>query len=290
MLLAALLGSTALHAIVVPLFGVVATRHGGASVRSFSISPAVSGKSVWNLDIDGPLNLGTSGTWAIVPTSTFTLTQKSWGAGGQSNVGLSLGAAAGFAGGLVVLLSGLTYTLTVGSVGTTGGGATNSLGIKSGGFSGITQGVADILIAPGGGGGGYGGDAGAGGGTTGQAGTNFDPATPGCQGLGGTPSAGGAGGNGLGGAGSARQGGNGGTSGGPFPGGPGGGGHYGGGGGGYNGGGGAGGGGGGSGYADPGSVTSAVLTAGNRTTPGNSGDGSRGGSGDVNTDGRLLIS
>ena len=50
----------------------------------FTISPAVSGKTTWDLSVDGPLNLGTSGTWTIVPSSNFSVDSKIWGAGGGS--------------------------------------------------------------------------------------------------------------------------------------------------------------------------------------------------------------
>lgn len=262
--------------------------------RSFSISPSVSGHATWDLDVDGPLNLGTAGAWTIVPANTFVMVAKGWGGGGASPLGV--GAAGGFCEGTVTLTAGVTYILTVGSGGLTatiaptpyGGGGGSTTG-QGGGYSGITQSATDLLIAAGGGGGGFGGNGGGGGGTTGQDGTAFSG--DGTQGLGGTPTAGGAAGAGIGSgsAGSARLGGTGGTSTGSFSGGGGGGGHYGGGGGGYAGAGGAGGGGGGSSYVNGSFVTSPTITAAVGTTPGNSGDAQRAGSGAVATAGRLIL-
>lgn len=267
--------------------------------RAFNISPSVSGKSVWDLDNDGPLNLGAGGTWTITPLSSFMTVAKAWGAGARSAFGA--GGAGGYATGRVLLVSGLSYTLYVGATGAAsavggsiaggapGGGNTNVGAFPNGqggaGYSGLHLTVAGtaVLIAGGGGGGGHGGAGGAGGGTNGEAGATFSGTV---GGGGGTQSAGGAGG-GHGDAGSSLQGGS--CSSPAVMGGGGGGGYFGGGASGEVAGGSAGGGGGGSGYFNPGYVVSGTLTAGSGTTPGNSGDSDRGGSGDVATAGRVRL-
>ena len=45
-----------------------------AGVAVFSISPAYTGKSTWDLAVDGPLNISATGTYTITPTNTFTAT------------------------------------------------------------------------------------------------------------------------------------------------------------------------------------------------------------------------
>jgi hypothetical protein len=259
-----------------------------SSTRKFTISPAVSGKSTWDLDSDGALMLASAGTWTLTPASTFAVTTKEWGAGGGGGQ-FSTNGAGGYAGGSVTLTSGVSYTLTVGSTaGAPGGGAAGTG--HGGGYSVLrTTSGTMTLIAGGGGGGGFGGDGGAGGGTTGQMGTAFDPRHPGTPGQGGTSSSGGSGGDGSGGSGSSLQGGAGGSTGGSYPGGGGGGGYFGGGGGGYPGGSGAGGGGGGSSFADPSTVSGATLTVGNYTTPGNSADSERGTAGNPGADGAIRL-
>lgn len=288
----------------------------------FTISPAVSGKTTWDLVVDGALDLSANGEWTIVPSTNFTVNAKIWGAGGaRGNQGVAgTGGGGGFASGRVDLIAGSTYKLRVGGGGAvartggyngggTGGGNTGSAP-GGGGASGIyitsaTVQANSILIAGGGGGGGWNdggsmGNGGAGGGSSGTAGT--DGGVAGSGGQPGTQSAGGAGGSGnfqAGGNGTALQGGNGGDRGGSgAAGGGAGGGYWGGGGGGgqasINTGGG--GGGGGSGYANPSSVSAAVLTAGSGTTPGNSSDPQRGTSGNggvsvsqAGSDGRIYF-
>lgn len=250
---------------------------GASSVRRFAISPAVDGKAVWDLDADGPLNLGAPGTWTIAPVWTFEATTKAWGAGSEIS-GAGRGSAGGAAIGLVTLHENETYTLYVGaSTGAPGGGPPGSAefsGTSGGGYSGIrTAAGLGKLIAGGAGGAGWGGHGGAGGGLAGN---------PGSTGaLAGTQTVG-----------QLWQGAQGGTYVGPEGTGSGGGG-----GGGYRGGGGrndGGGGGGGSGYADPVDVAGAVLFAGSGAgdvaTPGNADDPQRGGSGGEGDHGRLILS
>ena len=204
-------------------FGVYASGS-GTGARIFAISPAVLGKSVWDLDVDGPLNLSTEGTWTITPSSTFIATTKAWGGGGGGGGAAGKGGGGGFAGGSVQLTAGVAFTITVAGPGiynssaaVVGGGGPSSTvtGFRAGsggGFSGITTGATDILLAGGGAGGAYGGDGGAGGGASGVDGSPFDPGAT-DFGKGGSSSAGGAAGTGTGGptAGSSRQGGTGGS-------------------------------------------------------------------------------
>jgi len=153
-----------------------------AVARTFAISPAVAGKSTWNLDVDGSLVLSTPGTWTLTPDVDLVVPAKLWGAPG----GGSEGGGGGFAGGLVQLQKGVAYRVDVGAQGATGsggaalggapgGGASSPGGSFSGGggFSGIRRGLTDALAIAGGGGG-DGGSAtrrgGAGGGEAGEAG------------------------------------------------------------------------------------------------------------------------
>lgn len=253
---------------------------GGGGAKSFSISPSVSGKSTWNLDTDGALNLGTAGTYTITPDSDFTANVVMWGAGGgTTNYGAGTdGGAGGCSIGDVSLESTKTYQFIVGSGGAGGNAA------RAGGAGGAGTGIQitpsnTAVMVAGGGGGGLSGaprNAGGGGGPSGESG-----GPTGGGGPGGTQSAAGvgiSGGRRTGGSGSGRNGGagspgsanfaggtgfgNGGT-GAIFPGDCGGGG----GGGGYYGGAGSGGdqcasgGGGGSGHINPTYVTGATYTS-----------------------------
>ena len=40
--------------------------------RTFTISPAVSGKSTWTLETDGALTITTAGTYTIVASSSYS--------------------------------------------------------------------------------------------------------------------------------------------------------------------------------------------------------------------------
>lgn len=271
---------------LVPVLGGGGGGGGGAVARQFTISPAVSGKSTWDLDADGPLNLGTAGTWDITPLATFEADTDVWGAGGGEN-GYPAGAG-GYAAGLVTLTKDVAYKLYVGASPGTGSGTLGGApgggrsygspygGGGGGGYSGLRTAAGDgVLIAGGGGGSAWGasGSLGAGGGSSGQSGTTY-VGTPGAAG---TQSVG-----------TLWQGGNG-TNTSDTGGGGGGGGYRGGGGGTSEGGVGGAGGGGGSGYFDPASVASAVLTAGSGTTPGQSGHASRGTAGNVRLPGRVIL-
>ena len=249
--------------------------------RVFTISPAVSGISTWTLETDGAINLSTSGTWTIVPSSNFTVSAKIWGAGGGAGTQNGTGGGGGCSTGTVSLSSGVSYTLIVG--GSAAGAGASALGGggvgdvnrgNGGGYSGIFRTSISqantVLMAGGGGGGGGGtgsGPGGAGGGTNGQAGNGGSGAQPG----GGTQSAGGAGtGASSSASGSALTGANGLSGGG--------GGYFGGASGGDNGTY-APGAGGGSGYINLTYVTGGITYTGSGSTPGNSSDANRGTSG-----------
>jgi hypothetical protein len=165
--------------------------------RAFNISPAVSGKTTWDLANDGPLNLSTAGSWTITPLGTFLVPAKVWGAGAKSDPA-ETGGAGGYAAGYVLLVAGVTYTLYVGGTsignagGVPGGGSITGAGFTAtpgAGYSGLQIGSTAVLIAGGGGGHGHTGAGGAGGGLTGEDGSLFSGTIPG---HGGTQSAGGA--------------------------------------------------------------------------------------------------
>jgi hypothetical protein len=205
---------------------------GTVSPRIFTISPAVSGRGVWDLDVNGPLSITTEGSWTIVPSYSFAAAFNIKGAGGTNR---SYNSAVGGPGGLTTatfnFISGSSYVAIVGSnasdtqtPGAYGGGGTggsaSAPGGAGGGYSGlflnsVTQGNA-ILMA-GGGGGAYGQDTGGPGGTNGVGGNGGGSSgvagTGNGSGGAGTQLAGGGAGGGNGGAtaGSALQGGNGGV-------------------------------------------------------------------------------
>lgn len=291
---------------------------GTAGVKTFSISPAVDGKTSWDTEVDGSLILSSAGTWTMTPTNNFSTTVKMWGGGGGVTTisATAYGGAGGAATGTISFSSGTSYDLIVGQGG--GGVASNRNAGGGAGGTGIqfTSNSNPILVA-GGGGGSYsttGRRAGAGGGTTGQAGDGA------AGGPGGTQSAAGvgvSGGRRTGASGSGRNGGQLGTgsaatrtatgfgtggagafNGGDAGSGGGGAGYWGG----AEGGGDSGGfgGGGGSGYFDSSLVSSATLYQGNYEVPGNSGDAARGTAGNpgvgtteaaaAGTSGKILIS
>ena len=304
----------------------------GAPPRSFSISPAVSGRSTWNLDTDGPLTLSSYGDWTITTTSSFNASLKMWGAGGaqgptKSNFTTYPGGAGGFAGGTVAFPASSTLVARVGQGGLPtpdsaggsgaafggGGQAYNYVdgnwnGGSGGGLAGlflgsISQGNSILIAGAGGGGGsaqsGRGGpcNGGAGGGSTGGNGTGSSyGGQGGSQVAGGSGSSGASIGSSI--SGSVLQGGSQTSS--SAMGGGGGGGYFGGGSGIYTSPDTATAGGGGSAYFNPTYVSSATLTAGSGTAPGNSGDSDRGSSGNAGntgsggaaqsgTDGKIVI-
>lgn len=269
---------------------------------TFTVSPALSGKTSWDPSVDGPMVFSSTDTWTVTVVGNGTTSVKAWGGGGggghPSRTQTANGGGGGFAGGVLTLASGDVITVIVGGGGAAngwggynGGGNGNSNGQYGGGGGGSTVKVAGVtqLVAGGGGGGGYDYAGAPGGGTTG--GRN---AGDGGGGYGGTQVAGGAGG------GSASAGwlGFGGDS------------NYfgGGGGGGYYGGGGAGtvsgygnGGGGGSSYYGGALISNGTTVSGNGQNAANTSDanygssagqggaGSTGASGSAGSVGRVVI-
>lgn len=224
-----------------------------------------------------------------VPAGIFSIVTKMWGGGGGSNRDAGSGGGGGNSEATIAVTPGETLIIRVGGGGQGQGRKTNETtpsvqdastrllgglggwpgggngqdigsygaGGGGGGYSGIFRGATPLVIAGGGGGGGDDLSGAAGGGTTGAS----------AAGGGGTQSAGGANGQPSSIASGFLQGAGGGSSGG----GGGGGGYYGGGTGGFYSGGG-----GGSGYIGGPGVSNATTTQGSGTTPGNSGDPSRG--------------
>lgn len=230
----------------------------------------------------------TSSTWvAFNAVAPYVIEMFAWGGGGGGGGGSGVGGGGGAATGSMLVTSGTAFAVVVGGGGQArgpeagpgpavagGGGNTGNAGYggQGGGYSGIFTTSASqanaVLIAGGGGGGSYDWSnsvGGAGGGTNGQNAQGTNAANGASQSAGGT---------GTGGVnnGAALQGGT--ANGGDEGGGGGGGGGYWGGGAGNGSAGGAGGG--GSGYFKPTTVTSAVLTQGNGTTPGDSSNALRG--------------
>jgi hypothetical protein len=158
----------------------VAIRGPSGGGIAFLISPAVNGKSTWDILSDGDLNLSASanGTWVITPLSTFTANVVMWGAGGGATYNQSAGAG-GASNGLITFEAGVEYDFIVGSGGN--GGAGNRDAGAGGAGSGIQfkSNTTPIMVA-GGGGGGAGaaapsaGAAGGGGGSSGQDGISGD--------------------------------------------------------------------------------------------------------------------
>jgi hypothetical protein len=272
-----------------------------------TISPAISGKTTWNLVTDGNLTVNTAATtYTVTPTYTnVSANLKLWGAGGGSAAnngsGGGNGGSGGYAAGIFTFVYGVNYQIIVGSGGAgTSSGRTAAAGGAGTGMQ-FAANTTPIIVAGGGGGGGGGGTGGtAGGGSTGQGQFTGGDAPSGAPGTQSGPGAGGSGGRRTGASGSGRNGGSGSTgsaattggtgfgnggagayNGGDAGSGGGGGGYYGGGEGGGNLGGA--GGGGGSGYTHPTLITSASLLAGTADVPPNSSDSIRGTNGNGGT-------
>ena len=267
--------------------------------RKFTISPALYGRTEWNLDNLSRMNISGSGQWTITPTSNFTANFKLWGAGGGCSVSadsISAGAG-GYSSGTVSFISGVPYVIVVGAGGSIQSGIRTGPGpggggyaydgysaVSGGGMTGIFSGSysqnRSIVIAGGGGSKVFGiKDAGAGGGSSGQA-SSDSGVGGGTQSSGGTSDGGYTGSALLGGRSTVLRN------------------YFGGGGGGYFGGGGTyiGVAGGGSGYIRAG-VISGSTVAGYYGIAGNSSDPDRGTAGNAGNlsvrnapDGRLIIS
>lgn len=260
-----------------------------------SISPNFSGKSTWNFDVDGALNI-TSGSYTITPQKTFNVNVKMWGQGGYNSAQYTAGAGAALMGTLKLTAS-QTININFGGGGTGGPSSTSGDG---GNYAGIFLGPSvahanAIAIAGAGGGGaqddgGRGAEGAAGGYPTGGTSSGY----PGTASTGGSQSAGGvagpSGGGPASGSGSALTGGTGVSSSGGIGGG---------GGGGYYGGGGGGmlcciagsGGGGGSSYNSPNTSLIANVThfSGSGITAGNSTDPNRVGAGNRDNVARIYM-
>lgn len=270
---------------------------------TLTISPAIGGKTQWNLQVDGSLAITTAATtYTVTPTyADFNANLKLWGAGGgsASNNGTSggNGGAGGYSAGAFTFRFGVSYQIIVGG----GGAGTTASRTSGGGGAGtgmqFSANATPIIVAGGGGGGGAAGFGGtAGGGASGQAQITGGDAPTGFPGTQSAAGAGGAGPRRVGASGSGRNGGGGSTgsfataggigfgnggvgvlNSGDAGSGGGGGGFFGGG----EGGGGTGGagGGGGSGYTHPTLITNAVNSTGTNDVPPNSSDTERSGSG-----------
>lgn len=262
------------------------------TANSVTISPAFQGKTTWDFNVDGALNISSSnGSYVLTPQKSFNVNVKMWGAGGSNTVNYSGGAGAAL---MATLIFTADQTINVHfGGGNTGGqaGASGDGGNYAGIFHGSTVVHANtILIAGGGGGaaydtGGRGALGGAGGYPAGQSSSGY----PGTTAGGGSQSAGGSAGPGTapagtGTAGAALFGGTGGTYA-EGIGGGGGGGYYGGGGGGLLCciAGGGGGGGSSSNTTNLSRATAVTHFSGSGTTVGNSSDPNRGGAGDTGT-------
>jgi len=137
---------------------------GPAGVKTFSISPAVDGKTSWDTEVDGSLILSSAGTWTMTPTNNFSTTGRRAGAGGgttgQAGDGLA-GGAGGTQSGPGIGVSGGRRTGASGSgrnggqLGTGSAATRTATGFGTGGAGALNAGDA----GSGGGGAGYWGGA-----------------------------------------------------------------------------------------------------------------------------------
>lgn len=101
--------------------------------RQFSISPELYGRTTWDIDQLGKMNISSSGIWTITPLYTFTASIKAWGAGGWGETastpqGYPSGGAGGYSSGKIQFDKGTPYVLIVGA-----GGYGSSAGFGTGG-------------------------------------------------------------------------------------------------------------------------------------------------------------
>lgn len=273
---------------------------GGIVGPILTISPAVSGKTSWDVGTT-PLTLNAGTTYTITNSgaSNVSFAVRMWGAGGGITNGTTLGGEGGYTSGTYTLAAGTSVNMLAGSAGTAGGGGGGATAIYN------TSNANTVYAVAAGGGGAGNTVGGKGGAATGET----SPQVSGWQaygGQGGTQSSGGAGGygdRGSGGAGSFRNGGAGSGNSTTYAGGAGwgvggngrfksGDGNQGGGGGGYYGGGGggasAGGAGGGGGSSYLGTLGSTIIAA--QLTQGVGSDANRGTAGNAGVDGKIYIS
>lgn len=92
--------------------------------RVFSVSPAIYGTTLWDIDQQSQLNVSSSGIWTLTPNIDFTASVKMWGAGGSGRSGsyeysgkVSCGGAGGYTYGTMSFVKDQTYILVVGQGG-----------------------------------------------------------------------------------------------------------------------------------------------------------------------------
>jgi hypothetical protein len=131
--------------------------------RVLALNPAVSGKTSWNLDTDGPLRLAAAGTYTVVPATSMTISTKLWGGGGGGGGAdatpfySGVGGGAGYVGGTYVAAKSVSMTFNVGGAGGLGLSGVGSTGGGAGGWNGGGNGGNAGLTGSSGGGGGGGG-------------------------------------------------------------------------------------------------------------------------------------
>lgn len=99
-----------------------------ANSRIFHLLTPIAGRTDWNLDADGRLNLGIGGIYHLVPATTFQARLKLWGGAGGNNSATSRGGGGGYAAGAYVFLAGERYILVVGGKGLYGSGQPGGIG------------------------------------------------------------------------------------------------------------------------------------------------------------------
>lgn len=130
--------------------------------RVLALSPAINGRTTWNLDADGPLVIAGAGSWSITPVTTMSITAKLWGGGGGGGgldaapVYSGKGGGAGYAAGQYKVDKNQALTAVVGGGGI-GGMNGNASGGGAGGYNGGGAGGNAGAIGGSGGGGGGGG-------------------------------------------------------------------------------------------------------------------------------------
>ena len=104
--------------------------------RIFTISPELYGRTSWDIDQLGKMNVSSSGTWTITPQDNFTASIKTWGAGGSGRngtpQGYPSGGAGGFSQGILQFQGGVPYVMVIGK----GGDITSSSFGSGGGMRG----------------------------------------------------------------------------------------------------------------------------------------------------------
>ena len=131
--------------------------------RVLNLSPAVNGRSSWNLDTDGPLIIAGAGSWTITPATSMAFSVKLWGAGGGGGgldaapVYSGKGGGAGYAAGQYKTDKNVSLTAIIGGGGVGGASSRNASGGGAGGYNGGGAGGNAGAVGGSGGGGGGGG-------------------------------------------------------------------------------------------------------------------------------------